>query len=121
MSPADLLEVEFINADYVRRSYLVKYSEQFRFYFLNRMTRDEVCVFKVFDSADTKAKRKLRSPSLPLLSIRRYLEEPYDILVYRSELTWFLDVPHAAFEQQSYPNPSPRESLEVRVLVVSEY
>lgn len=54
----DLLEVEFINADYVRRSYLVKYSEKFRFYYLNRMTKDEVVVFKVFDSADVKAKCK---------------------------------------------------------------
>ena len=50
MSPSDLLELEVISTNHVRRSFLAKYSEKFRFYYLSRMKREEVCVFKVFDS-----------------------------------------------------------------------
>ncbi|KAK0609958.1 hypothetical protein B0T17DRAFT_621249 [Bombardia bombarda] len=82
----DLVEVEFVNSDCVRRSYMVQHSKDFQFHYLGRMTKNEVCVFKVFDSADVDCK-------------------------------W---VPHAAFEHTNLPGGlSPRESIEVRLLVLS--
>jgi hypothetical protein len=68
-SSTDLLEVEFINSDYVRRSFMVKYSEKCRFYYLSRMKKNEVCVFKVFDSANVKSKCK---SSMPLIITIRF-------------------------------------------------
>ncbi|KAF8544824.1 hypothetical protein BDD12DRAFT_800806 [Trichophaea hybrida] len=72
-----------------RRNFLAKYNENFRFYYLSNMTKDEVCVFKVFDSEDTKAHC----------------------------------VPRASFWHRDFNSPDlpPRESIEVRLLVLSEH
>ncbi|KAI1392899.1 uncharacterized protein F4822DRAFT_145843 [Hypoxylon trugodes] len=56
VSQEDLVETEFINTDDIRRSYMVKYSDSFQFHYLSRMTKDEICIFKVFDSADVETK-----------------------------------------------------------------
>jgi hypothetical protein len=55
---SDLIEVEFIDDGFIRRNFMAKYSENYRFYYLHQMTKEEVVVFKVFDSASVKAKRK---------------------------------------------------------------
>ncbi|KAI5814421.1 hypothetical protein BZA77DRAFT_318827 [Pyronema omphalodes] len=51
VSPSDLVEIYSISEDYPRRSFMVKYNPKFRFYYLNRMTREEVCVFRIYDSS----------------------------------------------------------------------
>lgn len=47
----DLEELELLTEGNVRRSYLAKWSDKFRFYYLSQMTNNEVCIFKIFDSA----------------------------------------------------------------------
>ena len=56
VSRTDLVEVEFIDSDSVRRSYIVRHNDKLRFYYLSRMTKEEMCVFKNFDSADVECK-----------------------------------------------------------------
>lgn len=48
---SDLVSSAHVSDDYVRRNYLVKYSQDFQFYYLSRMTKEEVCAFIVFDSS----------------------------------------------------------------------
>lgn len=48
--PSDLVSSVHVSADYPRRNYFVKYSEEFQFYYLSKMTKEEVCAFMVFDS-----------------------------------------------------------------------
>lgn len=47
---SDCIESEYITSEAVRLSLLPKYSEQYQFYYLSQMTRDEALVFKIFDS-----------------------------------------------------------------------
>ncbi|KAF2807645.1 uncharacterized protein BDZ99DRAFT_392331 [Mytilinidion resinicola] len=82
----DLLEVSFVDHGYTRHNFMAKHSPDFRFFYLGKMRREEVCVFKVFDSQDNVAKRVL----------------------------------HGAFESKlASPGSAPRESIEVRLLVLS--
>lgn len=48
---ADMIEIDSVSEDYTRRSFMVKYNDSFRFYYLNQMTKEEACIFRVFDSA----------------------------------------------------------------------
>jgi hypothetical protein len=48
----DLIEVDFIDNTMVRKNFMAKYSEAAQFYYLSKMTKDECCVFQVFDSLD---------------------------------------------------------------------
>ncbi|RYP75942.1 hypothetical protein DL770_007322 [Monosporascus sp. CRB-9-2] len=48
---ADLVELEFVTEELTRLSYLAKWNEKYRFYYLSHMTNQEVCIFKIFDSA----------------------------------------------------------------------
>ena len=47
----DLDELEYVTDEFVRSSYLAKWSDKFRFYYLSKMTTQEVVIFKIFDSA----------------------------------------------------------------------
>lgn len=47
---SDLVEIYSISENYPRRSFMVKYNPNLRFYYLNRMTREEVCIFRIYDS-----------------------------------------------------------------------
>ncbi|RYP51128.1 hypothetical protein DL768_003475 [Monosporascus sp. mg162] len=91
VKPSDLVHSAHASADNVRRTYLVKYNKDFRFYYLSRMTKNEVCAFTVFDSAEFGGD-SIRTP------------------------------PHAAFHLSNpwSPDRRPRESIEVRLLVLSE-
>lgn len=66
----DLEELELLTEGKVRLSYLAKWSDKFRFYYLSQMTDREVCIFKIFDSAAwgghaaDKATRGSRFPRL---------------------------------------------------------
>ena len=51
MTLDDLDELEYITEEYVRSSYLAKWSDRFRFYYQSKMSREDVCIFKIFDSA----------------------------------------------------------------------
>lgn len=48
---ADLVELEFVTEESPRLSYLAKWNDKYRFYYLSRMTNEEACIFKIFDSA----------------------------------------------------------------------
>ncbi|KAI5800600.1 hypothetical protein FPQ18DRAFT_315434 [Pyronema domesticum] len=86
-SREDLIEVDFIDNTMVRKNFMAKYSESAKFYYLSKMTKDECCVFKVFDSLD--------------------LEKGC--------------VPHGAFRHANYgKDVKPRESIEVRFLIMTE-
>lgn len=50
--------IDFVEADHVRRHYTgstmyLKHNNQQRFYYMSRQTKDEVLLFKNFDSADS--------------------------------------------------------------------
>lgn len=47
----DMEELEYVTEEFVRSSYLGKWSDKLQFWYLSRMTSDEVAVFKIFDSA----------------------------------------------------------------------
>lgn len=51
VSMDDLEEMEYVTEECIRSSYLVKWNKDHRFYYLSRMNRREVCIFKIFDSA----------------------------------------------------------------------
>ncbi|PWY89860.1 hypothetical protein BO70DRAFT_426293 [Aspergillus heteromorphus CBS 117.55] len=91
---SDLDEMEHITEEFVRTSYLAKYNPQHRFYYLSRMTNQEVCIFKIFDSA--------------------YLNPKDD----RQET---VGCPHTAFKIEEFTASAPRESIEARIFVFSEY
>lgn len=44
-------ELEYVTEEFIRSSYLAKWSERLRFYYLSNMTTQEVAIFKIFDSA----------------------------------------------------------------------
>ncbi|OAP54550.1 hypothetical protein AYL99_10998 [Fonsecaea erecta] len=90
VKPSDLVGSAHVSGDYVRRNYQVKYSQEFQFYYLSRMVKEELCVFMVFDSSGVGEER-IRTP------------------------------PHSAFwhSKQWRSDKHPRESIEVRLLVLS--
>ncbi|KAK3354068.1 hypothetical protein B0T25DRAFT_591330 [Lasiosphaeria hispida] len=90
VKPSDLVHSAHVSSDYVRRNYLVKYSKDFRFYYLSKMTKSEICAFVVFDSLAV-GKDHVRTPPH---SAFRHTELP------RSDT-------------------QPRESIEVRLLVLT--
>jgi hypothetical protein len=114
VSRSDLIEVNNVHPISQRRNLLAKYNENFRFYYLSKMTKDEVCVFKVFDSEDGKAKCKSHHASDDIYS-ERLLKACTDFAL--------LGVPHASFRHQDLKSPDlpPRESIEVRFLILSEH
>ncbi|QPG96274.1 hypothetical protein C2857_003717 [Epichloe festucae Fl1] len=90
-------ELEYVSEEFVRRSYLARWSDSYRFHYLSNMTSDEVVVFKIFDSA-FHVPQGSKTPGSHVLGC-----------------------PHAAFELPSVTSAPPRESVEVRMFVVSEY
>ncbi|RYP76695.1 hypothetical protein DL771_001617 [Monosporascus sp. 5C6A] len=115
VKPSDLVHSAHVSDDYVRRNYLVKYNEDFRFYYLSKMTRNEICAFMVFDSSAV-GEDSIRK-AVPLCSQSIYIS---------SDLTFCIGVgtpPHAAFRHTKHwssdTQSTCRESIEVRLLVLS--
>ena len=52
MKYSDLVETDLVRVNYVGSTMFGKYREGFDWYFLDQQTRDEVCLFKNFDSAN---------------------------------------------------------------------
>ncbi|KAI0174983.1 hypothetical protein BJ166DRAFT_513332 [Pestalotiopsis sp. NC0098] len=92
----DMEELEYVTEEFVRSSYLGKWSDKLQFWYLSRMTSDEVAVFKIFDSAYHAPQGD--SPGASTLGCL-----------------------HAAFEIPAVASAPPRESVEVRMFVISEY
>ncbi|KAL4937745.1 hypothetical protein BDV06DRAFT_226680 [Aspergillus oleicola] len=90
VKPSDLVGSAHISADYVRRNFLVKYSQEHEYYYLSRMTKEEICAFIVFDSAAVGGDQ-VRTP-------------PHSAFCHSGK--WRSD-------------EHPRESIEVRFLVLS--
>ncbi|KAI9740309.1 MAG: hypothetical protein M1834_004887 [Cirrosporium novae-zelandiae] len=67
VKPSDLVSSAHVSGDYVRRNYLVKYSQDFQFYYLSKMVKEEVCAFMVFDSSGTLTQDR-DTPTLSLLA-----------------------------------------------------
>lgn len=85
------MDYELIGQDgFVRRSFLVKYSDRYKWYYMSHMKRDEVCIFRIFDSKDG------RQPG------------------------GHGAVPHTAFDHKTDGPVPPRKSIEVRLFVFSE-
>lgn len=55
----DLIDVAFLDRGFVRHNYMATYNPNFRFHYLSKMRKDEVCIFKVFDSKEAVAQSKL--------------------------------------------------------------
>jgi len=87
---SDLVPSVHVRAEYLRKNFLVKYSSEFQFYYLSKMTKEEVCAFIVFDSKATEECR---------------IQTPPHAAFWHSE-RWRSD-------------KHPRESIEVRLLVLS--
>lgn len=51
VNTADLVELEFVTEELVKLSYLARWNEKYRFYYLSEMTNRDACIFKIFDSA----------------------------------------------------------------------
>ncbi|KPM36797.1 hypothetical protein AK830_g9769 [Neonectria ditissima] len=82
----DLEELELLTEGKVRLSYLAKWSDKYRFYYLSQMTNKEVCIFKIFDSAAWDG---------------------------RTDIKTSLGCPHTAFNPDGAPAFPPRESVEI--------
>ena len=108
VSPADLMAVDHVRKHYVGESLYPLYSPGLRWYFLNRQTKDEVLVFKTFDSSPD-ARAKCKSVLLRLSCKRLELMSHHPT-----------GCPHTSFRQSgSQHGGHPRESIEVRALVFS--
>ncbi|RYP54801.1 hypothetical protein DL768_000529 [Monosporascus sp. mg162] len=92
---ADLVELEFVTEELTRLSYLAKWNEKYRFYYLSQMTNQEVCIFKIFDSA----------------ALDDYSDE---------QRRTTLGCIHSAFKLNPATQSRPRESVEVRILLFSD-
>ncbi|KAG0633461.1 hypothetical protein HOY80DRAFT_1141411 [Tuber brumale] len=55
---SDLVSSVHVSSDYTRRNYIVKYSPDFQFYYLSKMTKEEICSFMVFDSCGVGEERR---------------------------------------------------------------
>ncbi|KAM6486197.1 hypothetical protein HDV62DRAFT_387601 [Trichoderma sp. SZMC 28011] len=51
VTTSDLVELEFVTDELVKLSYLARWNENYRFYYLSEMTNRDACIFKIFDSA----------------------------------------------------------------------
>ncbi|KAK3984499.1 hypothetical protein QBC44DRAFT_301185 [Cladorrhinum sp. PSN332] len=59
----DLLPTDHIKKAYTGQTSNLIYRPGYRWYYLNRQTRDECTIFKMYDSLDGVAKRKLSKPA----------------------------------------------------------
>lgn len=110
----DMDELEYVTEEFVRRSYLAKWSEHFRFYYLSKMTSQEVAIFKIFDSGFHAPPDNMEGA----FTCEWDQTRPTNI----HPLIFFpVGCPHAAFEIPSVTSAPPRESVEVRLFVISEY
>ncbi|KIW66777.1 hypothetical protein PV04_06072 [Phialophora macrospora] len=55
VSPSDLVEADHVRRHYMGSTMYLKHNERQKFYFMSRQTKDEVLIFKNFDSAETPA------------------------------------------------------------------
>lgn len=92
----DLDEMEYITDEFVRSSYLTKFNERHRFYYLSKMTSQEVCIFKIFDSAYHTA----GEPGKSLRSIET--DRPYAVV---NLFQWVVRIPHLKLSQLQHPRP----------------
>ena len=104
----DLVGVSSIDKGYIRHNFIAKYNPGYRFSFLGDMRNNEMCIFKVFDSKDGVA----QSTYFPFHS-SCYLSTHWP-------LSRFVGVLHSSFKSRfASPSSKPRESIEVRLVVVS--
>lgn len=104
ISIKDCVGIDHIRRYCVGESNYPLYSSGYRWYYLNRQTRDEVLIFKTHDS-DTSVKAMC---------------EYYPVKLWK-ENNSVPGCPHTSFRKSGIPsNYVPRESIEVRALVFSE-
>lgn len=112
----DLLECDKIHADHVGEGLYLKYRATHRWYWLPQQRSDEVLSFLTWDSEwdpDTPGKSSRETCSrVPLVAL---FGNPADMTAKLA------GPPHAAFDNPLAPAASPpRESIEVRLMVISE-
>jgi hypothetical protein len=112
-------ETSLVTADHVRKFYIGEslyplHNESYRWYYLNRQTKDEVLLLKMFDNKEGVKARCMFAISFRWLEISE-LGLMFMLILY------FTDCPHTSFKQSDVKEGAkPRESIEVRVLVYSE-
>ncbi|OAR01684.1 hypothetical protein LLEC1_02191 [Akanthomyces lecanii] len=100
--PESLVSVDHVTRGYIGESYYPLYHASYRWYYLDKQTKDEVLLFKTFDNSnDAKAKCRYAWTLTQLLSS--------------------LGCPHTAFRSRKVgASHNPRESIEVRALVFTK-
>ncbi|KAI9853914.1 MAG: hypothetical protein M1813_001629 [Trichoglossum hirsutum] len=66
---SDLLEIDLVRRDYVGSVMFPKYRPGYQWYYLDRQTRDEVCLFKNFDSREDVSARSKYDPDNQVTSV----------------------------------------------------
>jgi hypothetical protein len=101
----DLLECDKVHADHIGEGLYLRYHQEQRWYWLSEQTNNEALVFVTWDSVQhEKRPGKLRA-----------LEMPSHLLMYS------VGPPHVAFDNiLAPPNAASRESIEVRLIVMTE-
>ncbi len=108
--PESLVAVDHVTRGYIGESYYLLYHASHRWYYLDKQTKDEVLLFKTFDSLHSA---KAKCIQLLVSSV----------VVAYGHLHNFchLGCPHSAFPQQDVgASHNPRESIEVRALVFTK-
>lgn len=70
MPAESLVEVDHVRKHYIGESLYVLESPSLRWYFLNRQTKDEVIVFKTFDSDESVKAKCEDCPSFTIAGLR---------------------------------------------------
>lgn len=102
--PDELVLVDHVKRTYIGESVYPLYNPSLRWYYLNEQTKDEVLLLKMSDT-NSKAGAKCVQPT----------EIGENVLT-------LIGCPHTAFRHTLVPEDAmPRESIEVRALVFSEW
>jgi hypothetical protein len=101
LSEGDLIEVDHLHKNHAGSAMYLQYNPKQRFSYLSEQRRDEVLIFKNFDSKSVQSRCRYRGTTIK--------DRKINIL---------LGAPHAAFQHPSPPSDvQPRESIEIRALV----
>ena len=112
-------ESSLVTADHVRKFYIGEslyplHNGSHRWYYLNRQTKDEVLLLKMFDNKEGVM-------ATCMFAISSYWFGIVELGLSLVLTSSFTDCPHTSFMQSGVKEGAkPRESIEVRVMVFSE-
>jgi hypothetical protein len=106
LGKGDLVEVDEVHREDILESHGLQYSPEQKWFYLSDQTAEEILIFKSVDS-HVKGEGECSFYFCSETCIRKKIFGLIRILV-----------PHAAFKDPRYPYELPRESIELRILVV---